>query len=155
LWNAENGELRATLQGHGGVVTSIAFSPDSRRLASCSLDHTVKIWDLEYGRQLNCIAGQLGEDKISGTPQIEAPANQQLPPTGSSEKVTPQPSNATLPVPLVPLPTSKTPALAREKSPPPALAKSSVPSLPPEAPPKSANRAQAVFVTESVSKPIP
>jgi WD40 repeat protein len=34
-----------TLEGHGDYVNSVAFSHDSTRLASASLDRTVKIWD--------------------------------------------------------------------------------------------------------------
>jgi WD40 repeat protein len=38
-----------TLEGHSSAVTSVAFSPNSARLASASHDRTVKIWDASSG----------------------------------------------------------------------------------------------------------
>ncbi len=34
-----------TLRGHGGSVTSIAISPDGKRIVSGSYDETIKVWD--------------------------------------------------------------------------------------------------------------
>jgi WD40 repeat protein len=45
------------LKGHRSEITGIAFSPDHTRLASCSRDHTVKIWDVDSGKELWNLAG--------------------------------------------------------------------------------------------------
>jgi WD40 repeat protein len=46
--------LVRSFRGHTGLVASLAFSPDSRRLVSGSRDKTVKLWDVsEPGQKLN------------------------------------------------------------------------------------------------------
>ncbi|OCK73307.1 WD40 repeat-like protein, partial [Lepidopterella palustris CBS 459.81] len=50
IWDAATGTLQQTLKGHSNSVTSIAFSHDSKLLASASRDDkTVRIWDAATG----------------------------------------------------------------------------------------------------------
>jgi WD40 repeat protein/serine/threonine protein kinase len=46
IWDSHSGELVRSFRGHTGLVTSLAFSPDGKRLYSGSRDKTVKVWDL-------------------------------------------------------------------------------------------------------------
>jgi WD40 repeat protein len=46
IWDSRSGELVLTFHGHTGLVSSLAFSPDGKRLYSGSRDATVKVWDL-------------------------------------------------------------------------------------------------------------
>ena len=50
----------ATLKGHRGWVWGLAFSPDGRRLATGSLDATVKLWDLETRQEVSTFHGHAG-----------------------------------------------------------------------------------------------
>jgi WD40 repeat protein len=46
VWNTRSGELVHSFRGHTGLVSSVVFSRDGRRLFSGSRDKTVKVWDL-------------------------------------------------------------------------------------------------------------
>ncbi|KAK2038165.1 WD40 repeat-like protein [Colletotrichum somersetense] len=46
-----------TLEGHRGIVISVAFSGDGTQLASASHDYTVKVWDAATGQCLRTLGG--------------------------------------------------------------------------------------------------
>ncbi len=50
LWSMGPGQQQRTLRGHTDALMSIAFSPDSRRLATASRDSSAILWDVETGR---------------------------------------------------------------------------------------------------------
>lgn len=52
IWDAETGEVLSLLRGHAGEITDLAITPDGNRLASASLDGTVRIWDLKTGLEV-------------------------------------------------------------------------------------------------------
>jgi len=60
IWNAMTGAEIVTIRGHAGPIVSIAFSPESERLSSCSFDGTIKIWDVATGENIRTLYGHQG-----------------------------------------------------------------------------------------------
>jgi WD40 repeat protein len=49
-----------TCRGHTGLVTSLAFSPDGKRLVSGGEDEVVKLWDTGTGQEALTLPGHTG-----------------------------------------------------------------------------------------------
>jgi WD40 repeat protein len=49
LWDAQNGALKAALEGHTKNVYHHGFSPNGQLVATASFDNTVKVWDGRSG----------------------------------------------------------------------------------------------------------
>lgn len=60
LWDVATGTGRHQLAGHQSWVQSVAFSPDSRYLATGSCDHTIRLWDVQTGACLRVLRGHQG-----------------------------------------------------------------------------------------------
>jgi WD domain, G-beta repeat len=65
LWDIASATRRGILRGHEGAVTDLAFSRDSRCLASASDDTTVLVWDLNRPLHAVNFAGKLTEADVA------------------------------------------------------------------------------------------
>jgi WD40 repeat protein len=62
------GRLIRTLKGHSGSVTTVAITPDNKRVISGSGDTTLKVWNLETGKEQFTLTGHnSGVDKVAVT----------------------------------------------------------------------------------------
>lgn len=57
LYETKNYRPYAVLEGHKNNVAAIAFSPDSKMLASASWDATIKLWDVAMKSELHTFKG--------------------------------------------------------------------------------------------------
>lgn len=57
----EYADLRHTLTGHSGKVSSVAISPDGQTLVSGCTDKTIKVWNLNTGKAIRTLTDNLGK----------------------------------------------------------------------------------------------
>jgi WD40 repeat protein/tRNA A-37 threonylcarbamoyl transferase component Bud32 len=57
VWDAATGQETLTIWGHTDAVTSVAFTPDGRRIVSGSRDNTVRVWDTATGQEMLTLKG--------------------------------------------------------------------------------------------------
>lgn len=60
-WDVASGAALGPVLPHQGTVTSLAFSPDGRRLLSTSYDHLARLWDAQSGALLATLRGHRAE----------------------------------------------------------------------------------------------
>jgi WD40 repeat protein len=89
-WGAGNGQRQLSLKGHRDRITSVAYSPDGKRLASASEDQTIKIWEVSTGLEITMLHEdqpafslafspdglRLASGSVDGTVKLWAPPGQ-------------------------------------------------------------------------------
>jgi len=60
LWDVETGRLLGVMSGHENAVLSRSFSPDDTRVATCSMDQTIRLWDGHTGEFIAALRGHKG-----------------------------------------------------------------------------------------------
>ena len=61
VWDATDGGNPYTYKGHSDIVASVAWSPDSKRIASASWDKTVQVWNATDGGNIYTYHGHSNE----------------------------------------------------------------------------------------------
>jgi WD40 repeat protein len=59
VWDAATGKETLSLTGHTSWVSSVAFSPDGKRIVSGSQDGTVKVRDAATGKETLSLKGHI------------------------------------------------------------------------------------------------
>jgi WD40 repeat protein/tRNA A-37 threonylcarbamoyl transferase component Bud32 len=59
LWTLPE-TAQTPIESHGAEVKGVAFTPDSRRVISASLDRELRAWSAETGEQLQTLRGHIG-----------------------------------------------------------------------------------------------
>ncbi|HMC88267.1 MAG TPA: WD40 repeat domain-containing protein, partial [Gemmataceae bacterium] len=73
---------------HTGEIPSIAYSPDGSKLATASVDGTVKIWDSATGREIRTYKGHTGAvQAVTFSPVGEGKENTPLVASGGADKI--------------------------------------------------------------------
>lgn len=57
IWDMESGKILQEMPGHAGVVWFVAFHPRGRLLASSGADATIRVWNVDTGKEATKIKG--------------------------------------------------------------------------------------------------
>jgi hypothetical protein len=61
IWNVMAGRCERTYRGHDDKVTSVAWNPDSKHVASASVARGVRVWEADPGRDTSIDLGHVSE----------------------------------------------------------------------------------------------
>jgi eukaryotic-like serine/threonine-protein kinase len=61
VWLLRPGQSAVALEGHRLAITRLEFSPDGKTLATASLDHEIRLWEVATGRCVKILPGHFEE----------------------------------------------------------------------------------------------
>jgi WD40 repeat protein len=67
VWDIATGKTQE-LSGHTSKITGLAFAPNGRVLVSCSSDGTLRLWDLQSGKEIAALISLGSGDSVTVTP---------------------------------------------------------------------------------------
>lgn len=60
IWDTSTWELKQEFKGHTAGVNSASFTPDAKRVVTASFDKSIRIWDVESGKNIRSIKNAHG-----------------------------------------------------------------------------------------------
>ncbi len=70
LYDVATGRLEAVLRGHSAPVTSVAYRPDGKQVATSSNDQTIRLWDPATGRQIALLRAEVAPPNLERDPLV-------------------------------------------------------------------------------------
>jgi serine/threonine protein kinase/WD40 repeat protein len=70
LYDVATGRLDAVLRGHSAPVTSLAYSPDGKQVATIGKDQTLRLWDPATGREVALCRAEAPPPHLDRNPHV-------------------------------------------------------------------------------------
>jgi WD40 repeat protein/serine/threonine protein kinase len=70
LYDVATGRLEVVLRGHSAPVTSLAYRPDGKQVATIGHDQTLRLWDPATGRQLALFRAEVAPPNLDHEPHV-------------------------------------------------------------------------------------
>jgi WD40 repeat protein/serine/threonine protein kinase len=70
LYDVVTGRLEAVLRGHTAPVTSVAYRPDGKQVATSGHDQTIRLWDPATGRELTLLRAEVAPANLERFPLV-------------------------------------------------------------------------------------
>lgn len=78
IWDATTGKLLTSLEGHTDPVTSVKWNEKNYRIASCSANSTIYLWNIKSGSQIQTDSGEAWTLKDEGMSELSPKYNDSI-----------------------------------------------------------------------------